>query len=37
MAASDGSDVPLWWIVAFLAMALGAGYLAVVFVGGSLL
>jgi len=36
MAAEDGSDVPLWWIVVFLALALGAGYLTVVAVGGSL-
>jgi hypothetical protein len=36
MAAEDGSGVSLWWIVAFLTLALGAGSLAIVAVGGSL-
>jgi hypothetical protein len=34
MAASDGSSVPLWWIVVFLVLALGGAYLTIVAVGG---
>jgi hypothetical protein len=34
MAAADGSDVPLWWVVVFLVLALGAGYLTILAVGG---
>jgi hypothetical protein len=34
MAADDGSGVPLWWVVAFLVLALGAGYLTILAVGG---
>lgn len=34
--AESSSGVPFWWIVLFLALALGAGALAVSTVGGSL-
>lgn len=35
MAESD--SIPFWWIVLFLLLALGAGALTVVSVGGSLI
>ena len=34
MAASDGSAVPRWWIVVFLVLALGAGYVTLLALGG---
>lgn len=34
MAAEGGSDVPLWWIVVFLALTIGGGYLTIAALGG---
>lgn len=33
---AEQTSVPFWWIVLFFALALGAGALAVVAVGGTL-
>lgn len=34
---ADNDSVPVWWVVVFLALALGVGAYAVLAVGGSLL
>ncbi|MFB6174231.1 MAG: hypothetical protein ABEI39_06270 [Halobacteriales archaeon] len=34
---ADSEDVPFWWIALFLLLALGAGAVAVVTAGGSLI
>jgi hypothetical protein len=34
--AESSSGVPFWWIVLFVLLALGAGALTVIAVGGSL-
>jgi hypothetical protein len=35
--ADSSTGVPFWWIVLFLVLALGAGALTVISVGGSLI
>ncbi|WP_224270256.1 hypothetical protein [Haloprofundus salinisoli] len=34
---AEDETVPFWWVVLFLALALGAGAIAVTSVGGSLI
>ena len=36
MSQAESSSVPLWWVLAFVVLALGLGALAVVSSGGSL-
>jgi predicted secreted protein len=33
---ADSDSVPLWWVVLFIVLALGAGVATVVAVGGSI-
>lgn len=36
MGVSEDDSVPLWWVIVFLLLALGAGAAVVFAVGGSL-
>ncbi len=36
MSDAENGSVPLWWILVFLLLALGAGAYAVTSIGGSL-
>jgi predicted secreted protein len=36
MSDSESDAVPLWWVVLFIVLALGAGAATVLAVGGSL-
>lgn len=36
MSQAESGSVPIWWILAFVVVALGLGAWAVVSVGGSL-